>query len=369
MSHAQTMRAVRLHGAGDVRVEQVGAPRAPGPGEVLLRVGFVGICGSDLHVYLKGRIGSTRVDGPHVLGHEFGGTVEAVGENALDGNGRRLPKHARVAVDPAVPCRTCESCVAGHPNLCPHHTFVGLYPTPGALCERLLVPAWVCFPVPAEIPDEQVPLLETLGVALHAVDLAHVRVASSVAIIGAGAVGLLVAQVARLAGARPVFVTDRLPWRLQLAQRSGGEPVDVDASDPVRTIMNATRNRGVDVALECAWSTDESVAQAVDVLRPGGRLVIVGIPDEDRLTLVHSTARRKGLTIAMSRRMKHTYPRAIALAECKEVDLDSLISHRFPLSAAADAIRCAAHYDAGVLKVVVGADNWGRDKFQFLPSP
>ena len=353
MTSGNTMPAARLHGKGDVRYEQVAAPAAPGPGEALVRVGAVGICGSDLHVYLNGRIGSIAVDSPHVLGHEFGGVVEAVGDRALDGNGQLLAKGTRVAVDPAVPCRACEICVSGHPNLCPHHMFFGLYPTPGALCERLVAPAWVCFPVPSAMSDEHVPLLETLGVALHAVDLAHIRVASSVAVIGAGPVGLLVVQVAKLAGAAPLFATDRLAWRLDRVRRFGAQPIHIDESDPVQTILDATQNRGVDVAIECAWSTDESVAQAVDALRPGGRLVIVGIPDDDGLRLVHSTARRKGLTIAMSRRMKHTYPRAIALAASGQVDLEAVISHRFPLRAAADAMRCAAQYDAGVLKVVV----------------
>ena len=347
------MAAARLHGKGDVRLDRVPAPPLPGPREALVRVGGVGICGSDLHMFLDGRIGTIRVESPLILGHEFGGTVEAVGDDALDGSGQPLRLGARVAVDPAVPCRACEWCAAGHPNLCPHHTFFGLYPTHGALCERLIVPAWVCFPLPDSIRDEQVPLLETLGVALHAIDLAHLRVAASAAVIGAGPIGLCVAQVAKLAGALPLFVTDRLPRRLELAKQLGAQAIHVDEDDPVRAIMEVTRNRGVDVAIECAWSSDETVAQAVDTLRPGGRLVIVGIPGDDRLNLSHSTARRKGLTIAMCRRMKHTYPRTIALAESGRVGLASLISHRFPLSASAEAIRCAADRGEGVVKVII----------------
>ena len=346
------MAAARLHGRGDVRVERVAVPSPPAPGEALVRIGSVGICGSDLHTFVDGRIGTIRVESPLILGHEFGGTVEAVGEEAIDGSGQPLSAGARIAVDPAVPCRVCETCAGGHPNLCPHHTFFGLYPTDGALCERMLVPAWVCFPVPESIRDEEVPLLETLGVALHAVDLAHVRVATSVVVVGAGPIGLCVAQVVRLAGALPLFVTDRLPRRLEQATQLGARAIHVDEIDPVQAIVDATGGRGVDVAIECAWSGDDTVAQAVDALRPGGRLVIVGIPGDDRLGLVHSTARRKGLTMAMCRRMKHTYPRAIALAASGHVALGPLISHRFPLSATAEAIRCAAGRD-GVVKVIV----------------
>lgn len=348
------MSAARLHGRRDVRVDRVGGPPDPLRGEALLRVGSVGICGSDLHMFLEGRIGTIRMETPAILGHEFGGTVEAVGDDARDGAGNPLVAGTRVAIDPAVPCRACEMCASGQPNLCPHHTFFGLYPTGGALCERMIVPARVCFPLPDAIPGEQVPLLETLGVALHAVDLAHLRVGSSVAVIGAGAIGLCVAQVAALAGALPLFVTDRLPWRLDLARQFGARAVHVDETDPVQAIMDATRSRGVDAALECAWSSEESVAQAVDVVRPGGRLVVVGIPGgDDRLAIRHSTARRKGLTIAMCRRMKHAYPRSIALAEAGRVNLAPLISHRFPLSAAGEAIRRAAAYEDGVVKVIV----------------
>ena len=348
-----TMRAARLHGRRDLRVEQLAGPPEPGPGEVLVRIGSVGVCGSDLHIYQHGRIGDTILRAPLILGHEFGGIVEAAGGGAIDGAGAPLAAGTRVAIDPAVPCRACELCAAGHPNLCANLTFFGLYPTDGALCERMVVPARVCFPLPPSIPDEHAPLLETLGVALHAVDLAHVRPASSVAVIGSGAIGLLVAQVARVAGAMPLLVTDRLPWRLELAERLGTATVNLAEHDPTQAAMAATAGRGVDVAIECAWSSDDALAQAVDVLRPGGRLVVVGIAGDDRLTLRHSTARRKGLTIAMCRRMKHTYPRAIALAESGRVDLGTLITHRFPLEAAQDAIRLAAEYEDGVVKAIV----------------
>lgn len=347
------MLAARLHGRRDVRVERLESPPPPRAGEALVRIGSVGICGSDLHTYQHGRIGDTVVRSPLVLGHEFGGIVVQAGEGAVDGTGTPLAAGVRVAIDPAVPCRACEPCGAGHPNLCTKLAFFGLYPTGGALCERLIVPGWVCFPLPASIPDEHAPLLETLGVALHAVDLAHIRPAASVAVIGAGTIGLTVAQVARVAGAMPLFVTDRLRWRLDLAKHLGARPIDIDEGDPAAAILEGTGGRGVDVAIECAWSSEDAMAQAVEVLRPGGRLVIVGIAGDDRLILRHSTARRKGLTIAMCRRMKHTYPRAIALAESGRVNLGALITHRFPLDEAGDALRLAADYEDGVVKAIV----------------
>ena len=363
------MLAARLHGPEDLRVEELPHPGPPGPGEVLLRVKAVGICGSDLHTYRHAAIGDIRLEGPTILGHEFAGVVEQVGPGGekgtgtsgtrsqspypLDGNFQALEPGTRVAVDPAQPCGRCELCERGHPNLCLNLRFCGLWPDQGAMCEWIHVPASSCFPVPPEIDDAAAVMLEPLGVAIHTVDLAKVRVGQSVALLGAGSIGLCILQLLRLAGADPIFVTDKLPWRVGLAEQLGAtEAWRCDAVDPVAAVRQATEGRGVDVAIEAAWC-DASVDQAADVLVHGGRLVVVGIPEDDRLTLRHSVARRKGLLIAMVRRMKHAYPRAIRLAESGAVSLGLLVSHRFPLRRAAEAFAQSAEYREGVVKVVV----------------
>lgn len=347
-----TMRAARLHGPSDLRVEEVPRPGAPGPGQVLLRVKATGICGSDLHSYADARIGDTVVEAPLILGHEFAGVIEAVGPEARDGFSQPLEPGMRVAVDPAQPCGRCELCERGHPNLCQHLRFCGHYPDGGSLCEWMHRPARGCFPVPAKIDAAGAALLEPLGVALHAIDLARIRLAESVAVLGAGPIGLLVLQLAKLAGAEPIFVSDKFSWRQQLAERYGGVPIDCGREDPLERIRQETRGRGVDVAIEVAWG-EESVAQAAEMARLGGRLVLVGIPSRDRLEMKHSTARRKGLNILLSRRMKHVYPRAIRLAEREVVDLVGLITHRFPLPQAAEAFQLNAAYRENVVKVII----------------
>jgi L-iditol 2-dehydrogenase len=320
---------------------------------VLLKITAVGVCGSDLHTYRHARIGDTPLEGPLVLGHEFAGVVEAVGPGALDGEFRPIAPGTGVAVDPAQPCGRCELCERGHPNLCENLRFCGLYPDPGALCEWMHMPSRCCFPIPPEIGDATAVMLEPLGIAIHAADLAKVRVAQSVAILGAGPIGLCILQMIRLAGAGRVFVTDRFPWRLDLARRLGADAVwKSDETDPVEAVRQATGGRGVDVAIEAAWC-DESLDQAASMLAMGGRLVVVGISEDDRMSLKHSTARRKGLSITMVRRMKHTYPRAVLLARQGRVDLDALVTHRFPLSRAADAYALNAAYRDGVVKALV----------------
>jgi L-iditol 2-dehydrogenase len=351
-SSAFTMLAARLHGAKDLCVEQVPHPGPPGRGQVLLRVRCTGICGSDLHSYLDARIGDTSIRSPLILGHEFSGVVEAAGPDSLDGHFQPLKPGTRVAVDPAQPCGRCELCEHGHPNLCPKVAFCGSYPYGGSLCEWMHIPAHTCFPVSRKVDDETAALVEPLSVAIHAVDFAKLKVNHSLAVLGAGPIGLLILQVARLAGADPIFVTDQHPWRLKLAQQWGGIPVRHDREDAVQTIKRETHGRGVDVAIEAAWG-DESVGQAAELARVGGRVVLVGIPRENDLRMKHSTARRKGLTIVLSRRMKHCYPRAIRLAEQGRVDLRGLVSHRFPLKRAAEAFKLNAAYKDKVVKVIV----------------
>ncbi len=327
------MLAAWLHGPRDIRIEHVPHPGKPGPGEALVRITATGICGSDLHAYLDGRIGDTILKAPLILGHEFAGVVEAVGKNV-----KHLRPGMRVAVDPAQPCRRCDLCKRDHPHLCRRLHFCGLYPDDGSLAEFIRVPAKTCFPVPKIIDDISAALLEPLGVALHATTLAKIQKGSRVAILGAGPIGLLLIQTAKLAGAREVFVTDPLAWRMKIARKFGAQPLP--------------KKIEVDVVFEAAWG-GEAIDQSMEIARPAGRVVLVGIPSEDHCTFKHSTARRKGLTVLFSRRMKHTYPRAIQLVTSGRVDLLSLVTHRFPLRRAGEAFALCADYKDKVVKAVI----------------
>jgi L-iditol 2-dehydrogenase len=355
MDNLSTMTAVRLYGPADLRIEQVPHPGPPGPGQVLLRVTAVGICGSDLHSYKDGRIGDNILKTPLTLGHEFAGVVEAVGPEAIGGDFKPLEPGQRVAVDPAQPCGHCPMCEEGHPNLCHNLHFCGSYPDEGSLSQWMHMPARTCFPIPDSIDDANAALLEPLGIAVHAVDLAKIRVANSVAILGAGCIGLSILHLVKLSGAQPIFVADKFPWRLALAERLGAVPINCDQIDPVQAVLKATHKHGVDVAIEAAWA-DHSAQQAAEMARLGGRLVMVGISEDDRLTFKHSTVRRKGLTIRLARRMKHTYPRSIRLVQGGAVDMNYMISHRFPLERTPEAFALNAAYQDEVVKVVIEVD-------------
>ncbi|HEV8462661.1 MAG TPA: alcohol dehydrogenase catalytic domain-containing protein [Gaiellaceae bacterium] len=324
------MRALRLHGVGDLRLHE--EPDAvAGEGDVLVDVTAVGLCGSDRHWVTEGAIGDAALERPLVLGHEFAGVIAS---------GPRSGQ--RVALDPAVPCDRCVVCAAGLPHLCPETSFAGHGTTDGALRTQLAWPERLAHAVPDAVGDAEGALLEPLGVALHALDLGKVGEGTVAGVFGCGPIGLLLVQALSAAGAETIVATDPLPHRRAAAEASGAvravDPADLD-------------DALVDVAFETA-GTDEALADAIARVRPGGRVVLVGIPDGDRTSFPASPARRKGLTLLICRRMKPgDLPRAIELAAAGRVDLESLVGERHPLDEWEEAF--AALVDRRTLKVVV----------------
>jgi L-iditol 2-dehydrogenase len=350
------VRVARLHGVGDIRIEDEPVPE-PGPGEALVKVTAVGICGSDLHWWDEGGIGDAKISHPLVLGHEGAGVIEA---------GPRAGE--RVAIDPAIPCGVCRACRSGYRNLCPQIRFSGHGRTDGMMREFMSWPAELLHPLPGELSDADGAVLEPLGVALHAYDLGHLPLGGTAAVIGCGPIGLLMIQILRVAGAESVVAADPLPHRREAAAKAGADrvadpapllrPAPAGTQDPGSgsavvsepPALRELAGDGVDAAFEIA-GTNDAVRLAMDVTRPGGRVVLAGIPGDDLTTFRASVARRKGLTVAMVRRMNEAYPRAISMAARGRVDLGSLVSHRVPLAEISSAFTAAARRTG--LKVIV----------------
>ena len=329
------MKSVRLHGTGNLQIHDEPVPVA-GTGEQLVQIKSVGVCGSDLHWFAEGSIGDAKLDHPLVLGHEFAGETE-------DGQ--------RVAIDPAIPCGHCEFCELGHPNLCDNMIFAGHGKNDGALREYGSYPTQCLFPIPDSLSYADGAMLEPLGVAIHTVDLGKLKAGMNVGVFGCGPIGLLIIQMAKLSGAANIFATDKLPHRVEAAKRFGADQAYlVEDNSQLSEIRAATSGRGVDVSFEAAGAQD-AVDDAFAAVRPGGKVILAGIPDEDRTSFSASIARRKGLTIKLVRRMKHTYPRAIELVSKGLVDVRSIVTHRFPLAQASEAFRVAERREG--LKIII----------------
>ena len=342
-----SMQASFLYGIRDVKLESCPVP-TPGSGEVLLQIASVGVCGSDVHYYSEGRIGNQVVNSPIIMGHEFSAYVVKLGADV-----ENLHTGQLVAVDPAISCGKCELCRLGHPNLCPNVQFCGTPPVNGVFTEYAVMPAENCFCLPDNITSDEGALLEPLGVAIHSVNLSHLKPGDTVTVLGAGPIGLLIARVAKIAGASVVIMSEPLEYRRNFAgQNTADICIDPINQDPVAEINHDTKGRGTDIVFEAAGAAD-TPQQAVDIVRFGGKLILAGIPADDNLSFSASIARRKGLTIKLVRRMKHTYPRAIEMVNTGQVDLKPLITHRLPLTGVGEAMELLTHYNDGVIKAVI----------------
>ena len=297
----------------------------PRDGEVVLEVLAVGLCGSDRHWYREGGIGDAIVGEGLILGHEFSALIASG-----PGQGQR------VAVDPAIPCQECDQCVAGRPNLCLDLHFAG-HGIDGALRRHMVWPEWCLVPLPDSLSNEQGALLEPLGVALHAIDLAGPMDGASLGVIGCGPIGLLLMAALRDLGVGRIVATDPLPHRREAAVTFGATH-SVPAPDDEEDLADDPLVDTLDVVFETAGS-DAALHRALSAARPGGRVVLVGIPDGDRTSFVASLARRKELTIMLCRRMlPGDLARAAVLAERGIPGLDRMVTHRYDLGRVTEAL-------------------------------
>jgi L-iditol 2-dehydrogenase len=333
------MKALKFYDIKDLRLEEVPKPSFDET-QTMLKVASVGICGSDVHYYSEGGTGGLNLTQPFVLGHEFSAWID---------NGPR--KGQLVAVDPALACGKCEFCLEGNPNFCINLAFAGAEETDGGLQELIAWNSEAIYPLSETISPQEAALLEPLGIAIHALRLGKVFPGMDVGVFGAGSVGLLTVQMARLAGASRIFVTDPLSHRLDYASECGATHTLIADGREAEQINSLTAGRGVDVAFEAAGDDGAAVESAIQASKRGGTVILIGIPSEDHTSFTASAARRRGLTLKISRRMKNTYPTAIRLLENGQVDLASLVTAEFPLEAYENAFETAAAREG--VKVVI----------------
>lgn len=325
------MKAIRLHNINDLRLENIPPPTVQRD-DVLLKTASVGVCGSDVHYFDEGGTGSNQLTHPLILGHEFSAQIaEGPDQGTL------------VAVDPALACGVCEFCQEGNPNFCLNLKFAGSEDVDGAMQTLLPWPRNALYPLPETMTPEEGAMLEPLGVAIHALRLGKVFPGMDVGVFGTGPIGLLTIQMAKLAGAGRIFATDRLADRLEFAHECGASDVYLADGTEANQILSATGSRGLDVTFEAAGDDGSAVETAIQTAKRGATTVLIGIPSEDVTRFTASAARRRGLSIKLSRRMKNTYPLAIKLVSSGQIKLKPLITHKFCLEDYLEAFKTAAN--------------------------
>ena len=345
---AATMKAAVLHKAADLRVEQVPMPQITEPDQVLVKIGAVGICGSDLHWYEQGRVGTIVLTDPLIIGHESAGEVVEVGEEVVG-----LKPGDRVAIEPGYTCRRCEYCKSGRYNLCRDLPFLGSPPGDGAFCQYVAWPYDFLFKLPDELSLEEGAMMEPMAVSMRAVRLIGVRAGDTVAVIGAGPIGLTTLQAAKAHGATQIIVSDVIPFRLAVAERLGAtEVINAAQADVPEAVKELTDGRGVDAAFECV-GLSQTISDAIESARPAGRVQLVGMGPESVDDFPIWSIMENELTVIGLFRYANAYPPSIAAAQAGLVDVKSLITHRFSLDELPEAIAWVSEHKAEVIKAIV----------------
>lgn len=346
------MKAALLTGIRKIEIGDLPEPQISGPHDVLLRVGAVGVCGSDLHYYTQGGIGGQRIAFPETLGHECAGTVMEMGASVTS-----VKPGDQVAIDPLIACGECDQCLSGRPHTCRHQKFLGCPgQAAGALAELLVVPEGCCYPVPPSMSMEQAVMVEPFSIGLYAARMAGIKKAMNpapkIAILGAGPIGLCVLLACLAEAACNVYVSEPLEPRRRMAIRCGAAWAESPINTDIVAAIQSQAPLGVDVAFECAGQ-QSTLDQAVHVLKPGGALLIVGIPEVERVSFNAHEMRRKEISIWNVRRQNECTAAAVEMIASGKVDVDPLMTHRFPLRSAQAAFDLTAGYGDGVIKSIM----------------
>jgi L-iditol 2-dehydrogenase len=342
------MHAFPLTGLRAMELADTPDPGIRQPTDVLIRLGAVGVCGSDIHYYTTGRIGCQVVEYPFTVGHECAGTVEEVGSKVT-----LVRPGDRVAIEPAMHCGQCDQCRAGRTNTCRNNRFLGCPgQAEGCLSEFLVMPQQNCIRIADHISMAEATVSEPLAIGIYAVEQSGLPRGARIGILGLGPIGRTVLLPAMRAGCGPCYVTDKIDERCAAARGTGAAWVGNPLRQDVVAEILEQEPLGLDVVFECCGQQD-ALDQAIQLLRPGGKLLIVGIPEVDRVSFDPEMMRRKELTIINVRRQRDCVEKALQLIGENQEDIAALITHRFPFRDTKQAFDLVADYQDGVIKAMV----------------
>lgn len=343
------MKRVVLTGIRKMQLVDDNLPEITDPNEVKIKLATIGVCGSDIHYYSEGKIGTQVVKYPYAVGHECSGIIEEVGENVTNVKVGDL-----VVVDPAVHCGDCDQCKSGRPHTCRNNKFLGCPgQLDGCLSEYLVMPDFTCFPVTGRLNPAQAALIEPLSIGVYAVKLAGIQNKnSSAGIFGAGPIGLSVLLKLLADGITNVGMIEPLDYRLQKAKETGAKYLINPEKEEVEAKVSEHENLLLDVVFEASGEQD-AVTNAVKILKPGGKLVLVGIPPDAKYTFDMDLMRRKELTVINVRRQNHCVEEAIELVVSGKIDVEKMVTHNFSLDETHVAFDIVEGYKDGAIKAMI----------------
>ena len=341
------MKTAVMEGIGKMGFEERSIP-TPKADEVLVKLDYVGICGSDLHYYETGAIGDYVVKPPFVLGHEPGGVVVEVGENV-----RHLKTGDRVALEPGKTCGHCEFCKEGKYNLCPDVVFFATPPVDGVFQEYVAHEANLCFKLPDNVSTLEGALIEPLAVGFHAAIQGDAHLGQKAVVMGAGCIGLVTMMALKARGVSQVYVVDIMEKRLKKALELGADGVINGAQEDVeKRALELTDGKGMDLVVETA-GTEITTRQAIRIAKKGSNIVLVGYGKTGEMTLPMSLVLDKELTFKTVFRYRHIYPLAIDAVASGKVNLKGIVTDIFPLEEAQKAMDYSVNNKADIVKAVI----------------
>lgn len=342
-----TMKTAVMTGIGEVEIQRRPIP-SPADNEVLVKVEYVGICGSDLHYYESGRIGNFIVEPPFVLGHEAGGTVVEVGQNVKD-----LKAGDRVAMEPGKTCGSCSHCKEGKYNLCEDVIFFATPPVDGVFQEYVAHEAALCFKLPENVSTMEGALIEPLAVGMHAANQGGAHLGQTAVVTGAGCIGLCTLLSLRAMGVSKIIVTDVMPKRLNKALELGADYViNGKEEDVVARIMEITGGKGADLGLETAGS-QITATQLIKAAKKGSTIVFVGYSASGEMTLPIGMALDKELTFKTVFRYRNIYPMAIEAVASGKISIKDIVTNYYELDDIKNALDSCVHNKADIVKGVI----------------
>lgn len=343
------MKRVMLTGIRKMEMMDDYIPEINTDNEVKIKLLSIGVCGSDIHYYAEGKIGTQLVKYPFPVGHECSGVIEEVGKNVS-----RVKVGDLVVVDPSVHCGVCDQCLAGRPHTCRNNKFLGCPgQLDGCLAEYIVMPDFTCFPVSGKLNPIQAALIEPLTIGVYTVKLAQIQnLKTSVGIFGAGPIGLSVLMKLCADGIENIGIIEPLEYRLEKAKEVGAKYLINPDKENVEQKVSEKEELFLDVVFE-ASGEQNAVTNAIKILKPGGKLVLVGIPPDAQYTFNMDLMRRKELTVINVRRQNHCVEEAIELVASGKIDVELMVTHNFTLEETPDAFDIVESYKNGAIKAMI----------------